>query len=583
MLIKRLKVENFLLLKKADIDFCQDFSTPIIFHGANGTGKSSIIDAITFALFRRARGLGAKATDIDKLIYHGASHFRVDLEFSVNDRSCKVICVKSRKHPTKFILSVDGSDLAVGGDIVEQVEKLIGFNYTIALSTILQVQGLSDFFLTRSANERFTILFNLFNSNVIQEVGKKAYDLRTEFNKQLTELQGKEKLWLKIIEEKKKYIEERGDKGQLGIEVKELEGRVSESHYRVVGELEPLQGQLVIVEEALKQLPIIRESKEELTKEWSSYNDIVRESDTELSLLKGERKYLNESLKEDTPCPICRRMIDKQTVEFIYKMKTNVDKRVEELSRNIETYIAKEEILTRKLKQLEERGGLEESRVTILSRVEELKKLVFTVSEEDLGLLKEKQQKLQFILSDEGIVCDGEKRLLEIRDKLLPTLSKSQLYDYLVILCSKSGLLRIMLQDILPLLEKRGNSLLESAESQYRIKLGIEKEELLVSVLVRDEWTSYELCSGGERFCVDLVIRVAMFLVFSDILKCDFQFLFIDEGVGSLDEKNSNFFVKFMKSLSAMIKQVYIVTHSSDIKSEFDVVYQVEKGVIRKE
>src|SRR5919199_6951805 len=60
--------------------------------GDNGHGKSALLDAITWALWGRAR-----ARSVDELIHAGASEMEVELEFELDGERYRVIRKRQRR------------------------------------------------------------------------------------------------------------------------------------------------------------------------------------------------------------------------------------------------------------------------------------------------------------------------------------------------------------------------------------------------------------------------------------------------------------------------------------------------------
>ena len=84
MIPLQLTLKNFLSYREASLDF-RGLHTACIC-GANGAGKSSLLEAITWVLWGKSR----IASD-DEIIHGGAEYVRVDFEFVSNQQTFRVI------------------------------------------------------------------------------------------------------------------------------------------------------------------------------------------------------------------------------------------------------------------------------------------------------------------------------------------------------------------------------------------------------------------------------------------------------------------------------------------------------------
>ena len=83
MIIKTIELENF----KSHVNTQVDFDTGIsIIMGDNGAGKSSILESISFALFKEYA-----SKKMDKLINNDKNKMLVTVEFIANGRTYKVV------------------------------------------------------------------------------------------------------------------------------------------------------------------------------------------------------------------------------------------------------------------------------------------------------------------------------------------------------------------------------------------------------------------------------------------------------------------------------------------------------------
>ncbi len=89
MIPVQLILKNFLSYRDATLDF-RGLHTACI-SGSNGAGKSSLLEAITWAIWGESR-----ATAEDDVIYSGAKEVRVDFTFQSNQQKYRVIRTRIR-------------------------------------------------------------------------------------------------------------------------------------------------------------------------------------------------------------------------------------------------------------------------------------------------------------------------------------------------------------------------------------------------------------------------------------------------------------------------------------------------------
>ncbi|MYB42885.1 MAG: SMC family ATPase [Chloroflexi bacterium] len=146
--------------------------------GPTGAGKSSLLDAMTWALYRRVPRIGQGAQGTHQLITHGAKVMAVRFDFSVRGARYRV----SRQAPGNLGSRLerqraDGEWEALADrarDIDDRIVALIGLDFPTFTKTVLLPQGAFDAFLRGEARQRSDILAELLGLERYEAAGRSA-------------------------------------------------------------------------------------------------------------------------------------------------------------------------------------------------------------------------------------------------------------------------------------------------------------------------------------------------------------------------------------------------------------------------
>lgn len=152
--------------------------------GQTGAGKSSILDAITYALYGQTARLGKQ--NLEALISQGASGMYVTLEFEVSPgdryRASRIWSKKASERQIRFERHDEGKWItAVEGvkvkDLNAAIERAVGLDYDGFTRAILLPQGEFDRFLRGDASERRDLLKGLLSLHQFEQMRERANDL----------------------------------------------------------------------------------------------------------------------------------------------------------------------------------------------------------------------------------------------------------------------------------------------------------------------------------------------------------------------------------------------------------------------
>ncbi|MGZ8605231.1 MAG: AAA family ATPase, partial [Actinomycetota bacterium] len=180
----RLELKNFTAFRDAqEISF--DGLDLFAISGTTGSGKSSILDAITYALYGYVERVGRQ---VGQLVSQGQPRMAVTFEFAVDDARYRVTRSTPVKGNTQILLERGEGDAWVqageGADRVgtanELIRRAVGLDYDAFTRTVLLPQGLFAEFLVGDAKERRAILTDLLGLELFERLGKRAGDAKRE-------------------------------------------------------------------------------------------------------------------------------------------------------------------------------------------------------------------------------------------------------------------------------------------------------------------------------------------------------------------------------------------------------------------
>ncbi|AJA90604.1 exonuclease SbcC [Borreliella chilensis] len=219
-----------------------DFDTPVLrqsgiflISGNTGSGKSTILDCITLALYARVYRLGKKIVDI---ISKGETSAYVKLKFTISGRiyeSFIELNVKNIETPKNMLLSCFFDDRIVEGrtDVLEYIKNLCRLDFNQFCQTVILPQGNFQEFLISNPKEKTAIIDNIFNLKKYDnlEFFLKSDFERTKFNiDKLLNSESYEKSILDYDEREFKSLKDYLDLvdiGQLEIDLENIKRAIS--------------------------------------------------------------------------------------------------------------------------------------------------------------------------------------------------------------------------------------------------------------------------------------------------------------------------------------------------------------------
>ena len=104
-------------------------------------------------------------------------------------------------------------------------------------------------------------------------------------------------------------------------------------------------------------------------------------------------------------------------------------------------------------------------------------------------------------------------------------------------------------------------------------------DKVVFDILINDgeKTLPFSLFSGGEKFRIAFVLRIALAKLLLRKSNSKMEFLIIDEAVSPLDQNGVENVMAIINELQEEFKTIMVITHRNDIKNMFDKVITVHR------
>ena len=540
-----------------EVDLDKHNTTLIV--GENGAGKSTILDAICFALFNRPFRQVSKTQLLNSI---NEQNGEVQVEFSIGTKEYKIIrCMKPNKfeiYCDNLMLNQDASNLDYQKHLEQSILKL---NYRSFTQVV--ILGSSTFvpFMKLSSSHRREVVEDILDIKIFSSMNLLVKNKIKEINDDIKSIDDNSELTLQKIELQEQYIndlEQNKDKIIKNNNEKiNLNLQTISKHLLDKTELEDLnKGLLTEVSEQSR----VSKTLKKLNKLHST-----------ISTKKSREEKDVEFFMNNDECPTCDQVI---TEEF----KTNVIKQREDkvikyqdglndLDIDIKNLENRLEIIEQLSIKLNENNIKIGTLSTSISTLEELNEgLIKEVKEyEQLGSTQENRKKLEE-LKDSLLLFEQRKAKL-IEDKHYHDIARNMLQD--------SGIKTKIIKKYLPIMNKLINGYLSSMDFFINFTIDENFNEIIKS-RYRDEFKYYSF-SEGEKMRIDLGLLFTWRAIAKMKNSTNTNLLLLDEIFdSSLDGTGTDDFLKILNTFKD--ENVFVISHKGDVLvDKFDHTIKFEK------
>jgi DNA repair exonuclease SbcCD ATPase subunit len=542
-----------------EIDLTRSPNTLII--GNNGSGKSTILDALTFGLF------GKPYRKINKPQLLNSINERdcvVEIEFTIGNKKYKV--VRGIK-PSVFEIHIDGKLLnqdAASRDYQEVLEKsILKLNYKSFTQIVILGSASFTPFMQLSAADRRAIIEDLLDIQIFSSMNTLLKQKMVELKDSSAQLKYDLDLTEAKIKMKLQHLEEGEKNKEEEIVEKQKELKENEEH------VTKLQSEIELIQKHIDAM--MKSIDDKTSTELKNKKLIQLESKIENNISKIEKDI--EFYHENDNCPTCRQNIEEEFKAS--QIKERQDKANEQKTglEQIQSEIQKVDARIKEIVKITQDINSHNSEIVKHnSSILAINKYI-TKLNEDIRILSLK--KISSVNEDEQLK-ELNQQLETLKEKQKELSTEKQYCDFASNLLKDTGIKTKIIKQYLPIINKLINKYLTSMDSFINFNLNESFEETIKS-RHRDDF-SYNNFSEGEKMRIDLAILFTWRQIAKLKNSTNTNLLVLDEVFdSSLDVGGTEEFLKLMYDIGNDTN-VFVISHKGDqLFDKFRSVIRFEK------
>jgi len=524
-----------------------DRSPSTLIVGENGGGKSTMLDALCFALFNKPFRNINKPQLINSI---NKKNLLVEIEFQTGRKSYKI--VRGIK-PNVFEIYADGELInqdAAARDYQKYLEEsILKMNYKSFTQIVILGSASFTPFMQLPAFTRREIIEDILDIQIFTTMNSVLKDKLIEIKDKLTAADSR----LEILKQKATLQKEYVDTLETNKEKRsdEIQSRIDEGE-RQIETLTNLTKELEVEKDSVEET---QKSLGDLATKQKKLESFKTKFSTQLRDLKKEISFYNET----DECPTCQQGIahdHKETIvssrqEKIEELSSGMDKLQEEFTK-LEELIAENETLSEQI------SGLNAEIITHNNEIIVQQRLI---------------QALNLELNDittKTADIDGEKDKLKAfaKDVLAQNSEKANLneekhyMDAVSTLLKDTGIKTKIIRQYLPVINKLVNKYLTAMDFFVQFNLD-EKFDETIKSRHRDDF-SYASFSEGEKQRIDLALLFTWRTIAKMKNSVATNLLILDEVFDSSLDNNGTDYVMALLDTLGEETNTFVISHKGD-------------------
>ena len=528
--------------------------------GENGSGKSTMLDALCYGLFGKAFRNINKPNLLNSI---NGKDCVVEVEFDANNKSYKII--RGIK-PNKFEIYCDGELLnqdAAVRDYQEYLEKFIlKLNYKSFTQIVILGSASFTPFMQLSAADRRAIIEDLLDIQIFSTMNGLVKDRLSSNKENTTTLKHNIDMAQQKYEMKKKHIDDLKQNNEE--KVLQYAGEIQSNH----GVVQTLHEEISRLTQDVSNLTEQVASKGEIETKVKKLGKLESQIESNLSKFRKDIHFFHEN----DNCPTCRQAIAMGFKEKELANLTDKAQKMENGLSELEQKLIEEQNKLNSIAEIQRQ--IQTKQIDIATKnttIIETNKLIVRLQ----ALMDELKKTKTVSESEEKELNNIKERLTELNNNLKALIDEKTYLEAASGLLKDTGIKTKIVKQYLPVINKLVNKYLSSLDFFVNFNLDESFKETIKS-RHRDDFT-YNNFSEGEKQRIDMALMLTWRAVAKLKNSSNTNLLILDEVFdSSLDTNGTEELMKILHMLEGV--NLFVISHKGDIlQDKFANVIRFEK------
>jgi len=561
LIFKTLTWQNFLSTGNSPNTIILNRSASTLVIGKNGEGKSTMLDALTFALFGKPFRNINKPQLVNSINGKGCV---VTIEFELGTAEYKI--VRGIK-PGIFEIYLNGvminQDAAVKDYQKVLEQQILRLNYKTFTQVI--ILGSASFvpFMQLPAWQRREVIEDILDIGIFSTMNSILKERISETKEEMHSIENKIEIAKNSVVAQKKIITSMVSSKQEYVD-----------HIR-----KQIDDNAVEIKANEDRWETLTDQMNALLASSDNAKDLKEDIDRATALrskLNSKKEHIEETLQffaDNTTCPSCAQDIPHQhktniSSKFNQEYNDSVDN-INVIQEAFDTLMDRQQKLNElnvKLLTINSQSNATITANKLLTKSTKKLNEDIAATKQDTGNIDVEKQKLKQVADDAIVLIDKKNELSAERN----------IQEVSALLLKDTGIKTAIIKEYLPVMNKLINGYLTAMDFYVHFELDESFNEVIKSRF-RDEFT-YESFSEGEKMRIDLAILFTWRQIAKMKNSVNTNLLILDEIFdSSLDNSGTDYFLSIMNAIGDK-SNIFVISHKGDqLFDKFHSVIKFEK------